>query len=663
MFNILIAQHILRFIIRFNQINPNTFLNLFHFTPSMGQDSFLQLCREQYGISHEPIFKSALLFAQKYLGETKRFSGDTYFDHNLKVAEILADSKVSPEVVIAGLLHGVTKHASEKEVEDAFGKEILALVKGVEEIKLVKSKNPQLEAEALRRILLTTFRDVRVIFVKLATKLDNLRTIRVLPLEDQKRIAEEVLEVYAPLANRLGLEKIKNPLEDSALQVLNPEKYGEITNFLEQSREQREALITEVIQLVKSLSEGYVKIIKIKGRSKHIYSIYKKMTQKKVSLDQQYDLSAIRVIVPEVNDCYTLLGLLHEKFEQVEGRLKDYIANPKPNFYRSLHTSLKLPNGKFVEIQIRTPEMDEFAEEGLAAHWRYKGLKSDQFFEKKIAWLKGVLELQKDVNQEFLEMTKVDVFGDSIYCYTPKGDVKELPKSATILDFAYLVHEEVGSHAVGGRVNGKFVSLKQELSSGDVVEILTNKNQRPRRDWLKIVKSGGARQKIRKSLREHEKLPAMHFKQLKPVTTEEQGILAEAPEYPRAVCVLAKCCFALPGEEITGLATKRRIISVHRKDCRAALKEEDRWIEVQWKNGFNQKIRFYVNADERSGLLADLLNTIANTGFEVKEAKAKLLSPISAECSFLVIPRDLEHLEELVRRVQKVRGLKKIYFE
>src|SRR3989344_8884168 len=367
----------------------------------MGQESFLQLCREQYGVSHEPIFQAALAFSQKYLSGIKRLSGDSFFEHNVRVAEILAENKVSPEVVIAGLLHGVLKHAPEKEIEDTFGKEILALLKGVEEIKLVKSKNPQLEAEALRRILLTTFRDVRVIFVKLATKLDNLRTIGVLPETDQKRIAEEVLEVYAPLANRLGLEKIKNPLEDLALQILSPEKYQEITQFLEQSREQREALLIEVIQLVKNIAVGNVELLKIKGRSKHIYSTYKKMTQRKVSLQEQYDLSAIRGIVPEIKDCYTLLGLLHEQFEQVEGRLKDYIANPKPNFYRSLHTALKLPNGKFVEIQIRTPEMDEFAEEGLAAHWRYKGLKSDQFFEKKIAWLKGVLDLQKDGNQEF----------------------------------------------------------------------------------------------------------------------------------------------------------------------------------------------------------------------------------------------------------------------
>ena len=382
-------------------------------------------------------------------------------------------------------------------------------------------------------------------------------------------------------------------------------------------------------------------------------------------LYQMQDIGGCRAVLSNISKARELCENYYLKGDLKHKRVgfKDYIANPKPNFYRSLHTGLKLSNGKSVEIQIRTPEMDEFAEEGLAAHWRYKGLKSDQFFEKKIAWLKGVLDLQKESNQEFLEMAKVDVFGDNIYCYTPKGDVKELPKNATIMDFAYVVHEEVGNHAIGGRVNGKFVALKYQLFSGDVVEILTNKNQRPRRDWLKIVKSGTARQKIRKSLREYEKLPTLHFNQLKPVTTEDQGILAEAPTYPNAVCILAKCCFALPGEEITGLANKRRIISVHKTDCRAGLKEEERWIKVQWKDSFNQKIRFYVTADERSGLLADLLNTIANTGFEVKEAKAKLLSSVLAECSFLIVPKDLEHLKELVRRIKKVRGSKRMYFE
>ncbi len=357
------------------------------------------------------------------------------------------------------------------------------------------------------------------------------------------------------------------------------------------------------------------------------------------------------------------MGLLHENFDPVEGRMKDYIANPKANFYRSLHTGITLKNGKVVEIQIRTPEMDEFAEEGFAAHWRYKEVKSDAFFEKKIAWLRGVLDLQKQQGQDFVDTVKIDVFGDKIHCYTPRGDTKELPKGATVLDFAYTVHEEVGNTCVGGRVNGKFVPLRHKLERGDVVEIITHKKQRPRRGWIKIVTSAKARQKIRKSLKEYEALPAFHFKLFKPLVKEETGVLVGADDFPKAVCVLAKCCSPLPGNEIVGILTKKRIISVHLDECRLALREEERWIPVRWKETFVQRIKFYVRAGERSGLLADLLNTIVTAGFEVKEAKAKMLGTKDVECSFIVIPRDLEELKILVERVVKVKGVKKIYFD
>ncbi len=290
-------------------------------------------------------------------------------------------------------------------------------------------------------------------------------------------------------------------------------------------------------------------------------------------------------------------------------------------------------------------------------------MRSDDFFEKKIAWLRGVLDLQKD-NKELLETAKIDVFGDRIHCYTPKGDVKELPTGATILDFAYLVHEQVGNKSVGGRVNGKFVPLRHKLEKGDVVEIVTNKNQRPRRNWIKIVRSSRARQKIRKSLREHEKgMAPLHYRLLKPVVKEELGVLVESESFPNAVCNLAKCCHAIPGESIIGILTKRRVVSVHKEDCRAAVKEMERWIPVNWKDSFNQKIRFHVNAEERSGVLADLLHTIARAGFEVKEAKAKLIDLGNAQCSFLVIPRNLEGLKDMVKRVGNVKGVKRLYFE
>ncbi len=633
----------------------------FPFTAFMGWNEFIA-AGQNYSKGDINKFSQAYAFAEQELQNKKRISGEPFIEHSLRVATILAENKVAAEVIIAALLHGILSPKNAEQIKSSFGAEVLALVQGVEEIKQLKSKNKQLDGEALRRILLMTLKDVRIILIKLAIKLDNLRTIEVLPKEEQKRIALEVLEMYAPLASRLGVENIKMQLEDLALKVLHPDKYAQIANFLEQSSEEREQDIAEAVGTIKKVLGNKISVVRIKGRPKHIYSIYKKMTLRKVPLQQQYDLFGIRIIVPTVADCYTVLGLLHENMEPVEGRLKDYIAHPKPNLYRSIHTGIHITKDKMVEVQIRTPEMDEIAEEGIAAHWQYKGIKSEQNFEKKTAWLRSILDLEQE-DKDLLESAKVDIFGDTITCYTPKGDAKELPLQSTVLDFAYAVHEEIGNHAVGATVNGKFVPLKHELKMGDVIEILTNKNQRPRRGWLKIVVSGKSKQKIRKSLKEHEKLAVTHYRTLQPLIQEDQGILVESSEYPNAVCVLAKCCLPLPGEEIVGIVTKRRIISAHTILCRAALKEEERWVKVNWKNEFNQKIRFFVYAVERRGLLADLLHTIVQAGFEVKEAKAKFIDVENAECSFLVIPRDLEHLQELVLKIKKVKGVRKVYFE
>ena len=629
----------------------------------MDTAQFLSLCRQQgYSEQNEQRFQAALTLAHQELTSKLRLNNESCFEHNLRVGLLLVENKADPETIIAGLLHSLF-YLKEK-IRLQFGEEVWLLVLGGEEIKTIKSKNKQLEAEALRKIFLATLKDIRIILVKLATKIDNVRTIEALPPAEQKRIAREALEVYAPLASRLGAERMRVELEDLAFKVLQPQKYREIANFFAESREERERAVTEAIHLIQKLCHHTVSLLNIKGRPKHFYSIYKKMTQRGVNLRQQYDLLGLRIIVADEKDCYLVLGLLHENFMPVEGRLKDYIANPKPNLYRSIHTGVRLANGKVLEVQIRTPEMDEFAEEGIAAHWRYKGIKSEELFEKKVAWLREVLKLQKELeSSEFLEAAKIDLFGDEIYCYTPKGEVKELPLGATILDFAYSVHEQVGNQAVGGKVNGKFVALDHALAAGDVVEIMTNKNQRPRRSWLKIVKSAKSRQKIRKTLKEHEKLAPLHYRQLKIVSAEEQGVLVEALETPTALCTLAQCCSPLPGEAIAGIPTKRRVISVHRQDCRAVEKEQERVQNVRWKNTFNQKIRFTLTAEERSGLLADALHTIAQAGFEVQEAKAKLLGSGIATCSFLIIPKDLKYLQELVYRVKKLRGIKRIDFE
>ncbi|MBI2112063.1 bifunctional (p)ppGpp synthetase/guanosine-3',5'-bis(diphosphate) 3'-pyrophosphohydrolase [Candidatus Woesearchaeota archaeon] len=626
----------------------------------MDETSFVDFCRGS-GFSKANLAKLeiALDIARDHLSSQKRLAGDSYFDHIIRVAQILVESKVDPATILASIVQDTLPYNTESMIKEKLGEEVLNLARGVAEIKAVKAKSKLLESEALRRVILAAISDIRIIVIKLANKLDNLRQLAFLAKEEQVRVANEVLEFYAPLAYRLGMEKIRTELENTAFAIVNPRKYQEIMNYLHESQEKREKNITEALVEIKQ-AVGDIPILKIKGRPKHIYSIFRKMTKRGVHLQDQFDLLGVRIIVPEIKDCYSILGKLHENFDPIEGKLKDYIAHPKPNFYRSIHTTLILPHQKTVEVQIRTEEMNEFAEEGVAAHWKYKGVNSNQKFEKKMSWLKGVLELQKE--DQFLEAAKVDVFGDTISCYTPKGDLKELPEGASILDFAYQVHEQVGNTAIGGRVNGKFVPLKHKLSRGDVVEIITNKNQRPRMSWLKIVKSGKTRQRIRKYLQENEKLPALFYRNLKPAFTEDQGILVESEEFPNAVCLLAKCCKPLPGTEIVGIATKRRIISVHSNTCRSAVKEESRWINVNWKETFNQKIKFYVLAIERSGLLADVLHTIARAGFEVKEAKAKMVSQ-DVECSFLVIPRDLENLLEMISRIRKVKGIKSIYFE
>lgn len=628
----------------------------------MVEEGFMFKCAGQgYSGEDRQKFSSALALAKTFLGQKKRLAGDTYFDRNVRVAEFLIDQKADPSSILASILHGTLPEA-EQEITTRFGKDLWSLLSGIAELKTIKTKNKQLTADALRKVILATITDIRIIQVALAVKLENMRRLDVFPEEEQRALAREVLDFYAPLAYRLGMDRMRVQLEDLSFQVVQPEKYQEIAIFLQESREEREGIIAEAIDAVKKVA-GDLTILKIKGRPKHIYSIYKKMAVRNVPLPEQFDLLGIRVLVPEIKDSYTLLGILHEQFTPIEGKLKDYIAHPKPNFYRALHTTLLFPGKKTVEVQIVTPEMEEWNEGGLAAHWRYKGLKSEQEFEKKLSWLKSILELQKESSlSEFLETVKVDLFGDKIHCYTPKGAVKELPVGATLLDFAYAVHEEVGNTAVGGRVNGVFVSLKHLLTMGDVVEILTHKHQRPRRSWLKIVRSGKTRQKIRKSLRDVEKLPPMLYRSLKPAVEEERGLMAEAPEFTKALCLLAKCCLPLPGQEIVGLPTKRRVISVHRQECRRAGKEENRWIVVRWKESFRQMLHFFVVGAERSGFLADVLHTLATAGFVVKEAKAKMINQGIVECSFQLVPQDLSALQEMLSRVQKVKGIQKMYF-
>lgn len=624
------------------------------------ESNFFSLA-SSYSKKDQLLFSKAIAFSRESFNDKKLLTGILYSDYAILIASHLVENNLSSDLVVAGLLYGVEKVALPIDIQSSFGGDVSSLLFGLLQFKEIKKKNSAAKADFLRQIILVTLKDPRVIFLKLASKIESLRSLDVFDIVKQKEIAQEVLDMYGPLAYRLGLEKMRVILEEEAFKIINPRKFREIESFLKESRIERERTIKKILSLVSKTIGDKVQIVSMKGRPKHLVSIYKKFHKSKLS--SQKDHQAIRIIVSSVDDCYNILGLLHESFNSLDGALKDYIVSPKGNGYQSLHTVLILDFCPMVEVQIRTKEMDEIAEEGLAAHWSYKKMNSNPLFERRTDWLKSLLELQKDSKtKEFLDTVNVDLFGDRFYCYTPKGKVIDLPDGACVLDFAYNIHREVGDRAVGARINGVFSPLKTILKSGDVVEIVTNKHQHPRRDWLKYVVSARAKQKIRRSLKHYDSVPPPHYKKLVASVSDSFDTLVYSDQFPTMPCNLAKCCSPLPGSAISGLITKRKLISVHSSSCRVLLKEKDRLLIVFWKDSFNRPLMFSVEAKNRSGLLADILHTISRGGFVVKEAKAKLMDPLVAKCSFVIAPRELDDVVTLVSRVKNIRGVLRMDF-
>jgi GTP pyrophosphokinase len=441
----------------------------------------------------------------------QRASGEPYLSHPLEVAHLLVDFKMDITTVTAGLLHDVLEDTptSKADLEREFGDEIAELVDGVTKLgKLAFSSREERQAENFRKMLVAMARDLRVLMIKLADRLHNMRTLDYLPLDKARKIAQETLDIYAPLAHRLGMAKVKAELEDLALRTLHPEAYVDLQRRVAKRRLEREAEINQVIAILeRKLSEVGIES-QIRGRPKHFYSIWKKMHDQGREFDEIYDLTAVRVITNSVRDCYGALGVIHSLWKPVPGRFKDFIAMPKVNMYQSLHTTVIGPKGDPVEIQIRTWEMHRIAEEGIAAHWLYKEKKSGKDkLDESLLWLRQLLETQQDLKdpREFMDTIRVDLFPDEVYVFTPKGDVKALPEGSTPIDFAYAVHTKVGEHCVGAKVNGKLVPLRTPLKQGDIVEIVTSPNQHPSRDWLKIVKSTRARSKINQWLKTEER--------------------------------------------------------------------------------------------------------------------------------------------------------------
>ena len=457
------------------------------------------------------LIRRAYDFSARVHEGQKRLSGEPYLVHPMAVAGVIADLKLDVPSIVGGLLHDTVEDTltSLEEVRSVFGAEVAALVDGVTKLSQVNfTSREEKQAENFRKMVLAMAKDIRVILIKLADRTHNMRTLNHLPAEKQILIAQETLDIYAPLAHRLGIAWVKSELEDLALKYLHPEIYYQLKRNVSKKKVDREKYINEVISIISKVLEGEGIDAEVTGRPKHFYSIYQKMESQNLLYDQIYDLVAFRILVDAVRECYEALGVIHAHWKPVPGRFKDYIALPKPNMYQSLHTSVIGPYGERVEIQIRTHEMHRISEEGIAAHWRYKEGKDFQFTDiQRFTWLRQLLEWQQNLPdpQEFLHSIKEDLFSDEVYVFTPKGDLLNFSKGSTVIDFAYRIHTEVGHHCSGARVNGQLVSLKYILRSGDTVEIITTHQQTPSRDWLKLVKTLRAKSQIRNWIKKQQR--------------------------------------------------------------------------------------------------------------------------------------------------------------
>lgn len=614
---------------------------------------FKEKAKEKFNDSELSILDDIYQFAKKAHEGQIRASNEPYILHPINVALILLTFDVDLQTIEASLLHDVVEDTSVSldTIKDKFGKEVALLVDGVSKISQIKFLSlEEWKLESLRKVLIAMASDFRVVFIKLADRLHNMRTLNYLPEEKRREIAKETIEIYVPLAHRLGIYTLKWELEDLAFKYLEPEIFQDLKIKVSKKREERENEIFDIkIKIENLLNENNI-TCRVEGRAKNLYSIYRKMKQDNKTFDEIFDLTALRVIVPTIQDCYKTLGIVHTKWKPIPGRIKDYIAIPKPNGYQSLHTTLIGDNGEPFEIQIRTEEMHKNCEYGIASHWSYreKGKKINPDMSNKINWIRQIVEWQKTIPsaREFINRVKEDIFSDEIFVFTPKGEIINLTVDATPIDFAYKIHTEIGNKCIGAKVNGRIVPLNYKLKTGDRVEILTSKTSPgPSRDWLKFVKSSSTKEKIRQFYRKKEKEEEKKEETVKEeIEKKNKGVILERkiktsnkfgvviPEIKGEVLLtLAKCCTPIPGDEIIGYISKGRGVVVHRRDCKNLLSilgnvdnSLEKIVKVEWANNVKilYPVKINIHIKDEPGVLNKIVSIIAKYNYNIESVNA-----------------------------------------
>jgi len=645
------------------------------------------------GADFELVRKAYRVADLAHRGQT-RLSGEPYVSHSLAVARILAHLKLDMTTIAAGLLHDVLEDTpiTREELAKNFGEEIASLVDGVTKIgSLYMSSTGDTRAEkqaaSIRKMLVATAKDVRVILIKLADRLHNMRTIDYLPPKKVERISQETLDIYAPLAHRLGIARWKWELEDQAFHRLQPIEYKNIASRVSLKRREREAWLESVVKFLGIHLMNAEVNAKVIGRPKHLYSIYRKMMLQGKDFDEVMDVQAVRIITRSQADCYNALGVVHRLWKPFPGRFKDYVAMPKLNGYQSIHTTVMAEQGRPLEIQIRTADMDETAQMGIAAHWRYKEgdeeTQSDRDIENRLKWLRQMYEWLQEAHQpdELLEGVKRDVQMTEIFVFTPKGEVKELPSGATPLDFAYSIHSDIGHHCIGSRVNGRLVPLTYNLQTGDRIEILTSKNQTPHLGWLDTVVTARARTRIRDGLRELGMLeppaePEKPKKELAPrhapvavkqairlVDDATRAKLIRVQGEKNMVVQFAKCCNPMPGHPVLGYITKNPGITIHQASCRHFVgtpRDPDRIVKASWEGEGHLQIGIRVVAQPRPNILADITEAIRNLVVDITDARFQAGKNGQSDFEFVFNATDQTRVDQVTRRIRGVMGVKGI---